>query len=84
MRRVFLLLSSGVAVLGFLAWIFTGAHTGWTQTQIPQTGVDEITGIEFTRYEEGLRLGVEFLGVSFLLAAILAGLAFIFKNNRNL
>ncbi len=43
-------------------WFLLGAHTGWSQTKIPQKQVDPVTEIEFTTYTDGFVPGVDFLG----------------------
>jgi hypothetical protein len=40
----------------------TGAHRGWTKTQVATITVDEITGIAGRSYEKQFVAGVEFLG----------------------
>jgi hypothetical protein len=56
-----------LATLGF--WAAKGAHTGWSQNQVPVKQTDEITGIEFVTYEKRFVPGVEFLGAGTGLAA---------------
>lgn len=62
MKKASYIFAAVVAAVTLTIWASTGFHTGWTQTSIPVTGVDEITGIEFTTYEEGFVAGVDVLG----------------------
>jgi len=66
------IVSAVVAIATFAVWASGGFHTGWSQTQIPVTGMDEITGIEFTVYEDGFVAGLEFLAGGLFLAALIS------------
>jgi hypothetical protein len=66
-----------LATVGF--WAAKGAHTGWTQNQVPVKQTDEITGIEFVTYEDRFVPGVEFLGAGTGLAAGLFVVSLFFK-----
>jgi hypothetical protein len=71
-----------VAVAGVAVWLATGAHTGWTQTKIPRTIVDEITEIEAVIFEDGFVAGVDFLGAALALAAVLASIGWIIARRK--
>lgn len=64
-----------VATLGF--WAAKGAHTGWTQNQVPMKQTDEVTGIEYVTYEKRYVPGVDFLGLGGSLAAGLFVVSFL-------
>ena len=70
MKRASILLAALFAVATLIIWASGGFHTGWTQTSIPVTGVDEITGIEYVTHEDGFIAGLDVLaaglGLSFL------------------
>lgn len=66
------------ATVGF--WAAKGAHTGWSQNQVPVKQTDEITGIEYVTYEDRFVPGVEFLGAGAGLAAGLFILSPFFKH----
>lgn len=71
-----------VAVLCLATWAATGFHQGWTQTQVPHTVTDEITGISKQSYEDGFIAGVDFLGAGILAALIIVGIAFILQRKH--
>lgn len=71
-----------VAVAAVGIWLATGAHRGWTKTQVERITVDEITGIEGRSYEKQFVAGVEFLGAGLFTAAALAGISFCFRNHK--
>ncbi|AOS43075.1 hypothetical protein Verru16b_00115 [Lacunisphaera limnophila] len=66
-----------LATVGF--WAAKGAHTGWSQNQVPVKQTDEITGIEFVTYEKRFVPGVEFLGAGTGLAGALFVISLLFK-----
>ncbi len=70
-----------LATVGF--WAAKGAHTGWSQNQVPVKQTDEITGIEFVTYEKRFVPGVEFLGGGTGLAAGLFVVSLFFKRKTN-
>lgn len=47
-----------LGTLGF--WAAKGAHRGWTQNQVPVKEKDEITGLEYVKYEKRFVPGIEF------------------------
>jgi hypothetical protein len=46
-----------------VAWWWTGAHRGWTQTSVAIEKEDEVTGLTYREYERRLVIGVEWLAV---------------------
>lgn len=69
-----------VALAAVGIWLATGAHRGWTKTQVEKITVDEITGIEGRSYDKQFVAGVELLGAGLLTAAALAGVSLFFRN----
>ena len=72
MKKLFLILSALIAALTIALWASGGFHTGWSQNQIPVEMVDDITGIEYTEFEDGFRAGLEVLIAGLGLSALLA------------
>lgn len=70
-----------VGTIGF--WAAKGAHTGWSQNQVPVKQTDEITGIEFVTYEQRFVPGVELLGAGMGLAAGLFAVSLFLKRKSN-
>lgn len=81
MRRLFQFLSLAVMAAALMLWVNTGANRGWTKTSVETKFVDEVTGIEAHQYQKRFVPGVDFLGVAFAGALVLAGVSF-FVNNR--
>ena len=50
----------GLFAVGLVIWLFGGAHMGWTQTEVTEFKIDEITGIEYPEIQDKLLPGVEF------------------------
>lgn len=69
---------SAVCLVGVLvAWLALGANRGWTKTSVATQNVDEITGIEFSVFENRFVPGVEFLAVGIGGSLVLAALSFL-------
>jgi hypothetical protein len=82
--RLALRLAALILFLGTIGfWAAKGAHTGWSQNQVPVKQTDEITGIEFVTYEQRFVPGVEFLGAGTGLAAGLFAVSLFFKRKSN-
>lgn len=85
-RLNFRLIARGLAIAVFAAgaavWISGGAHFGWTKTSVPVPFVDEVTGIEGTRWEDRFVPGVEFPAAGALGAAGLFLLSLLIKPPR--
>ncbi len=77
-----------VALLLFLVtigtWIYTGAHFGWTMTQVQEIQIEEITEMEMVVFHDRFVAGIDFLaaGVSLSLLLLFAGL-FLSHRYRN-
>ena len=69
-----------LATLG--TWLFTGAHTGWTQTRVAALQTDEITGIEYPVFHDAFVAGVEFLAAGLAIGAVLAASGFWLGRKR--
>jgi hypothetical protein len=79
MQHALTYLAAGLAVAAIVLWAALGANRGWTKTSVPQTTVDEVTGIEAITYESRFVPGVDFLGAGLLGAGVLAGVACFFR-----
>lgn len=75
--RILQLLAALLALGTVGTWLATGAHRGWTQNKIPETVVDEITGIEVTQYTDGFVAGVDVLALGLGAAAVLGAAALV-------
>ena len=82
--RLALRVAALILLLGTIGfWTAKGAHTGWSQNQVPVKQTDEITGIEFVTYEDRYVPGVDFLGAGTGLAAGLFAVSLFFKRKPN-
>ena len=71
---------AAVLLVSSLAWWWgAGANRGWTKTSVPVTFVDDVTGIEGVRYEERVVPGLDVLGGTGVLAALLFGGSCFFR-----
>lgn len=68
-----------IAVGTSLFWAFKGCYSGWTQTQTRQIHTDEITGIEYTTYEDVFIPGIDFLAAGLGMAFTLALAIFLIR-----
>jgi len=68
-----------LVVAAGLIWLAAGANRGWTKTSVPVKTLDEVAGIEGISYQPKFLPGVDFLGVAFGAAALLAGASFLFR-----
>jgi len=76
--RRFLRLAALAVFLGGLAlWGATGAHRGWTKTQITEIQRDEITGIDYPVTRDGLVAGVDLLAAAAGLGVALFGVSLV-------
>ena len=71
-----------LATVGF--WWSQGAHTGWSQNRVPVSKTDEVTGINFTAYEERFVPGIEVLGAGAILSAVIFGSSFFIRSTPKL
>lgn len=72
-----------ITIATITLWASSGFHTGWTQTNIPVTGTDEITGIEYTTYEDGFVAGIDILASGLGLALAIVVITFGIKMISN-
>ncbi len=77
LRTVLRWLSAAVFAGVLALWLATGAHRGWTRTEITEMRRDEITGLDYPVQRAGLVAGVDLLGAGAGVAAgLLAGSLF--------
>lgn len=60
-------------------WLAAGAHRGWSMDRVPVQQVDEITGLEFTTYEDRFVPGVEVLGGGIAAGLFLLVVSFVLR-----
>ena len=63
-------------------WFSTGAHRGWSMDKVPVQQVDEITGLEYTSYEDRFVPGIDVLGGGIALGAGLFVVSFFLPKPR--
>lgn len=51
-----------VLVASLATWLTTGAHRGWTRTQVTVMAHDEVTGIDYPEQRPGFVAGLDLLG----------------------
>jgi len=83
MRRALQLFALLLAIGAGVTWLGTGAHRGWTQTSVASKSIEEVTGLETITYEKRFVMGIELLGCALLGAGFLAGVSFLFRNNKH-
>lgn len=66
-----------VLVAAGVLWGATGAHPGWSRTEITEMKHDEITGIDYPVQRPGFVAGVDFLALAGGVAVILFGASFL-------
>ena len=71
-----------LAILTVSVWLATGAHMGWTQTQVTVMKLDPITEIEYPETRDKFVAGVGVLGAGLSAALALFGASFFFKRNQ--
>jgi len=79
MKRTLRLLALVIALAAAGTWLATGASRGWTKTSVAQKTVDEVTGLEGITYENRFVAGLDFLGLGFIGAGLLAGASLFFR-----
>jgi hypothetical protein len=82
MKRTLQILALVVVLGGIVTWAATGANRGWTKTEKPSGIVDEVTGIVDQTPVKCFSPGVDFLGATFGVAALLAGASFFFRKPK--
>ena len=78
MRKGLRLLAMVVGLATLVVWLATGAHTGWTKTQVTVMQIDPITELEYPVTEDKFVAGVEVLGGGLLLSLVLLSSSFMF------
>jgi hypothetical protein len=76
-KKCLRLFSAGILVVALLFWAAKGANIGWNKTSVEIKVMDEITGIEASRWEPAFVPGVEFLGISLAASLLLFGISFL-------
>ena len=79
MRNGLGFLAAVVGVAALVAWLATGAHPGWTRTQVTVMQVDPITELEYPVTDDKFVAGLEVLGGGILFSIALLGASFAFK-----
>jgi hypothetical protein len=64
-------------------WVNGGSHTGWSMNKVPVILTDEITGIEYTEYEDRYVPGIEVLGGGWVAALVLGGISVFIKSRQS-
>lgn len=70
-----LVLAVVTAVLTVGLWAWGGFHVGWSQNNIPEEAVDEVTGISHVVYRDGYRAGIDTLAIGGTLSILFAASA---------
>ncbi len=75
--RTILRVTAALLLVGVAGtWLATGAHRGWSKTEITTMARDEITGIDYPVQHDGFVAGLDFVAAGTGLAALLAGSSF--------
>jgi hypothetical protein len=82
MKKALRILGVLVLLAAGTAWLVTGANRGWTKTSVAIKTLDPVTEIEGITYQKKFLPGVDFLGGAAVVAAVLAGASFFFRNKR--
>ncbi len=82
MKRILQVLALLIVLVAAITWAATGANRGWTKTSVAVKTLDEVTGIEGITYQKKFLPGVDFLGVAFGGAALLAGTSLLFRKPK--
>jgi hypothetical protein len=75
LKQILHAMALGLALAGLVIWLARGAHRGWTQTTVPVTFHDDVTGLEGIRYDRKFVPGLDFLGLILLGSGLLSGTA---------
>ena len=82
MRQFIRLIALAVFIATSLFWLTKGAHTGWSKRYVSTTHIDPVTEIEYPVNEPKFVPGVDFLGGSLAIVAIIFGTSFLLKPSR--
>jgi hypothetical protein len=81
--RIILRIAGALIALGFFSfWAAAGANTGWTKDRIETRKTDEITGIEYSEFQEHFLPGIEFLGLGTGSGLAIIALTFFRKKTK--
>ena len=80
MKSTFRITALILALAATIGWGALGANRGWTKTSVPVKIVDEVTGIEGIQYRQQFMPGLDLLGATLLVAALLASTSLFFRN----
>ena len=83
MKKALQALAALIAVGVLATWRGTGAHRGWTKTEVPNTAVDEVTGLTGGPPVKKFVAGFDFLGAGTLAAGVLAAGSLLFRKPTN-
>jgi len=81
-QRILKRLAWFLLVTAAATWLVTGANHGWTKTSVPVKTLDPVTGLEGITYVPKFLPGVDFLGVAFASAALLASASLCFRHSK--
>jgi len=79
MKKTLQALAALVTIGVVATWLGTGAHRGWTQTEVANISIDEVTGLTGGPPEKKFVAGVDFLGAGLLAAVVLASVSLFFR-----
>jgi hypothetical protein len=76
--------AAAALVLGatLVAWTMTGAHRGWTRTEVTEMKRDEVTGLDYPETRRGFVAGLDFLAAGSGLAVALGGTAWLVRRRK--
>jgi hypothetical protein len=83
MKRLLQIVALLLALSTTTYWAASGANRGWTKNSVPITKTDDITGIEYTEYEDRFIPGLDFLGAALACSSLLAGASLLFRKTKN-
>jgi hypothetical protein len=80
MKTTLRLLAVVLALAALVWWYAAGMNRGWSKNRVEIKTVDEVTGIEGSRWEDRFVPGVELLAGALGGATILVAASFFFRN----
>lgn len=82
MRNALRIIAFGLGLAAVTAWLATGAHRGWTMTEVPNNTVDEVTGLTGGPPIKKFVAGLDFLGAGLFIAGAMAGASLMFRKQK--
>jgi hypothetical protein len=82
MKRILQRMAVLVLLAAGITWLVTGANRGWTKTSVVVKTLDPVTEIEGITYQKKFLPGLDFLGGSALVAALLGGTSLFFRKKN--